>query len=59
MTPDCLEGHEEHAEPQGQAPSDMSIPHPEDWWIAYATSDDEEDALFPGDRTSTFKHALA
>ncbi|KAK9863310.1 hypothetical protein WJX84_003414 [Apatococcus fuscideae] len=45
---DCLEGHEAYAELPGCNASDMGDAHPEDWWIAYATSDDDEDPIFPG-----------
>ena len=47
--PDCLEGHEEPAEQHGHDASIIGISRPEDWWIAYATSDDEEGPIFPGD----------
>ena len=50
---DCLEGRGEYGELQGCTTSEMGDAHPEDWWIAYATSDDEEDPSLPGDWAPT------
>ncbi len=41
--PDCLDGYEDGPHTYSCRTSELGEAHPEDWWAAYATSDDEDD----------------